>query len=147
MADSFRFFHPIRVRFAETDLQRHVFFGNYFTYFDVAAIEYMRAVGYDYQTMIGEGYDLVYASTRCDYVGRAFFDETLNVHARIGRVGNSSLRFDFDIREVKTGRAVARGEIVAVMVGADAMRPVRVPDSFRRAIAAFEKSGKRRDRP
>lgn len=142
MTDSFRFFHPIRVRFAETDLQRHVFFGNYFTYFDVAAIEYMRAIGYDYHTMIEGGFDLVYASTRCDYVGRAFFDETLNVHARIGRVGNSSLRFEFDIREAKTGRAVAQGEIVAVTVDAEEMRPVRVPDAFRQAVAAFEKSGK-----
>ena len=30
--DKYKFFEPLRVRFAETDLQGHVFFGEYLTY-------------------------------------------------------------------------------------------------------------------
>jgi acyl-CoA thioester hydrolase len=141
MSETFRYYHPIRVRFSETDLQGHVFFGNYFTYFDVAAVEYMRAIGYSYQTMGAEGVDLVYASSHCDHLGRAFFDETLHVYTRIGHVGNTSLKFEFLVRGAGDGRLIARGEIVAVMVDAEEMRPVRVPESFRRAIDLFEKGG------
>jgi len=137
--NTFQFFHPIRVRFAETDMQGHVFFGNYYTYLDVAAMEFLRAIGYGYHTMIAEGVDMVYASSRCDHVGRAFFDDTLYVYTRIDHIGNTSLRFAFDVREAQSRREVARGEIVAVMVDAKEMRPVPVPETLRKAIASFER--------
>jgi len=133
-----QFYHPIRVRFAETDMQGHVFFGNYFTYFDVAAMEYMRAIGYGYYTMIKEGVDMVYASTHCDFKDRAFFDETLHVFTRIAQIGNTSLRFAFDVREAKSHRQVAQGGVVAVMVDAGELRPIAVPATLRKAVAAFE---------
>jgi len=133
-----QFYHPIRVRFAETDMQGHVFFGNYFTYFDVAAMAYMRAIGYGYYTMIEEGVDMVYASTRCDYKDRAFFDETLHVFARVAQIGNTSLHFAFDIREAQSRRQVAQGKIVAVTVDAQELHPIPVPATLRKAVAAFE---------
>ena len=42
--DDFRFFHPLRVRWAEVDPQGIVFNGNYLTYADVAITEYFRAL-------------------------------------------------------------------------------------------------------
>ena len=41
----FSFFHPLRVRWAEADMQGIVFNGHYLTYFDVAFTEYFRAAG------------------------------------------------------------------------------------------------------
>jgi acyl-CoA thioester hydrolase len=41
--DAFRFFHPLRVRWAEVDPQSIVFNGHYLTYADVAITEYFRA--------------------------------------------------------------------------------------------------------
>jgi acyl-CoA thioester hydrolase len=41
----FAFFHPLRVRWAEVDMQAIVFNGHYLTYFDVAFTEYWRATG------------------------------------------------------------------------------------------------------
>ena len=41
----FSFFHRLRVRWAEVDLQRVVFNGNYLLYFDVAFTEYWRSTG------------------------------------------------------------------------------------------------------
>ena len=57
MESHFKFFAPVRVRYVETDMQGHVFFGNYFTYFDMGLIEYLRAVGYKYNDFLGEGVD------------------------------------------------------------------------------------------
>ena len=45
----YRFFHPIQVRYIETDQQGHVFFGHYLTYFDVALTEYLKAIDYRLQ--------------------------------------------------------------------------------------------------
>jgi len=41
----FKFSAPVQVRYGETDMQGHVFFGYYFTYFDVGLVEYLRATG------------------------------------------------------------------------------------------------------
>jgi len=40
----FRFSHTVRVRWAESDIQRVVFNGHYLTYFDIGLTEYLRAM-------------------------------------------------------------------------------------------------------
>ncbi|MFQ6015343.1 MAG: acyl-CoA thioesterase [Anaerolineae bacterium] len=138
MSQKFKFYHPIQVRFAETDLQGHVFFGEYLTYFDVALTEYLKAIGLRYQDLLELGVDLLYLESRCQYKGRAYFDEVLNVHARIGHIGHSSLTFEFAIYEEQSQRLVTTGQIVAVAVDRETMQSIRVPDELRQAVADFE---------
>jgi acyl-CoA thioester hydrolase len=54
----YKFYYPLRVRYIEVDVQRHVFFGNYLTYFDIALTEYTRAIGYYYPDMVASGVDM-----------------------------------------------------------------------------------------
>jgi acyl-CoA thioester hydrolase len=148
----FRFYHPIQVRYVEVDAQRHVYFGHYLTYFDVALLEYMRAIGYDYDEMVAGGVDMFYVDASCQYKGRARFDDTLHVHARIARIGNTSFTFEFAAYRVNSLRSVelcgtpedvlvATGQIVAVAVDVQTEVPVRVPDGLREAVARYEESG------
>ena len=138
MPSGFRFYHPIRVRYVEVDAQQHVYFGHYLTYFDVALIEYMRAIGYPYRDMVASGVDMFYVESGCQYRGRARFDDLLHVCTRIGHIGNTSFTFEFSIHRQPTGGLVATGKIVAVAVDAGTERPVRVPDELREAVARFE---------
>lgn len=138
MENSFKFFVPLQVRFAETDMQGHVFFGNYFTYFDTGLTEYLKALGYTYDDFLKEGVDFFYVHTDCQFKGRAFFDEILHVHVRVGNIGNSSFTFEFSIFEELSARPVATGHIVAVAIDKKTREPVRVPERFRRAIADYE---------
>ena len=132
-----RFYHPIRVRYIEVDAQRHVFFGHYLTYFDVALVEYMRAVGYPYPDMIASGVDMFYAKAECEYKGRARFEDLLHVHARIGHIGNTSFTFEFTIYKQPADDLIATGKIVAVAVDVEMERPTRVPDALREAVARY----------
>lgn len=134
----FKFYHPLRVRYVEVDAQRHVFFGHYLTYFDVALVEYLKAIGCPYADMPALGMDMFYAAAECQYKGRARFDDLLHVHARIAHIGNTSFTFEFVIYKQPKGELVATGKIVAVAVGPDTERPVRVPDALRQAVARFE---------
>jgi len=134
----YRFFHPIQVRFIETDQQGHVFFGHFFTYFDVALTEYLKAIGYSYDKFLEAGVDFYYVESLCQYRDRAFFDEILHVHARIGKIGNSSFTFEFSIFEPESQRFIANGHIVAVAVDPSTSKPIRAPESFRRAVTHFE---------
>jgi acyl-CoA thioester hydrolase len=134
----YRFFHPIQVRYVETDQQGHVFFGHYLTYFDVALTEYLKAIDYGYDRFLKAGVDFFYVETLCQYHDRAFFDDILHVHARVGKIGNSSFTFEFGIFESVTQRFVAIGHIVAVAVDPSTAKPVAAPEGFRLAVARFE---------
>jgi acyl-CoA thioester hydrolase len=136
----YRFFHPIQVRFIETDQQGHVFFGHFLTYFDVALTEYLKAIDYSYDKFLEAGVDFYYVESLCQYRDRAFFDEILHVHARVGKIGNSSFTFEFSIFEPESQRFIANGHIVAVAIDPSTSKPTRAPDSFRQAVALFEEN-------
>jgi acyl-CoA thioester hydrolase len=134
----YKFYHPLRVRYVETDAQRHVFFGHYLSYFDVGLTEYTRAIGYFYPEMIASGVDMFYVEASCQYKGRAYFDDLLHVHTRIGHIGNTSFTFEFAIYKQPSDELVVTGKIVAVSVDVATDQPVRVPDALRQAVAKFE---------
>ena len=136
-----RFFHPVQVRYVETDQQGHVFFAHYLTYFDVALTEYLKAIDYNYNQFLEAGVDFYYVESLCQYRDRAFFDDILHVHARVARIGKSSFTFEFAIFEASTQRFVANGHIVAVAVDCSTSKPVPAPEGFRQAVARFEETG------
>ena len=138
MSEKFKFYCPVKVRYVETDAQGHVFFGHYYTYFDVAMMEYMQTIGYSYQDLLDEGMDLLYVESLCRHLTPAYYDEVLNVHTRIGNIGSSSLTFEFSVYQNGSDQLVATGHIVAVNVDKDSRRPVRVPEAVRRAVKEHE---------
>jgi acyl-CoA thioester hydrolase len=138
MSQKYKFYHPLRVRYMETDAQGHVFFGNYLTYFDIGLLEYTRAVEYSYQDMLDSGVDMFYVESTCQYKGRAYFDDLLHVHTRIGHIGNTSFTFEFAIYKQPAEELIATGRITAVAVDPETAQPVRVPDELREAVARFE---------
>lgn len=140
MNDAYRFYTPLRVRFNETDAQGHVNFAWYLNYFDVALIEYLRALGYSYNDMLEEGFDMLYIDAHTAYKSAAYFDEILQVHCRVGKIGNTSLRFDFQVFGDAGEREVAAGEIVVVIAKRDTYQKTSVPNRLRESIEAYERT-------
>jgi acyl-CoA thioester hydrolase len=138
VSEKYRFYYPFRVRYNETDAQGHVFFGNYLNYFDIGLLEYMRAIGYAYPDMVASGVDMFYVEARCQYKGRARFDDLLHVHARVGQIGNTSFAFEFALHKQPGDDLIATGKIVPVTVDVETEQPIRVPDGLREAVARFK---------
>jgi acyl-CoA thioester hydrolase len=138
VSSKYKFYHPLRVRYIETDAQGHVFFGNYLNYFDIGLLEYTRALGYTYPDMVASGVDMFYVEASCQYKGRAYFDDLLHVHTRIGHIGNTSFTFEFAIYRQPADDLIATGRITAVAVDIQTEKPIRVPDELREAVARFE---------
>lgn|SRR5512135_1430396 len=134
----YKFYTPIRVRFNETDLQGHVNFGQYFFFFDVGVTDYLKTIGYTYQQMNADQVDMLYLESQARYLSSSYFDETLNIHARIGHIGNSSMRFEFLAVAANDGRAVADGHIAMVMIQRGTRKKIRVPDRLREAVERYE---------
>lgn len=141
MSEPYRFYTPLRVRYNETDAQGHVNFAWYLNYFDVALIEYLRSLGYSYDDMLSEDLDMLYIDAHCAYKSAAYFDEILHLHCRAGKIGNTSIRFDFHILSEADERQVASGEIVVVIARRDTYQKAPVPDRLREAVEAYETGG------
>ena len=138
MSQKFKYYYPLRVRYAETDAQQRVFFSNYLIYFDVAMAEYMRTIGYTYPDMVAAGVDMFNIEASCQYKGPARFDDLLHVHTRVGHIGKTSFSFEFAIFKQPSDELIATGKIVAVAVDVETEKPTHVPNALREAVARFE---------
>jgi acyl-CoA thioester hydrolase len=132
----FRFKTAVKVRYADTDAQGHVYFANYLVYFDIGTTDYMKAIGYSYEKLLEEGYDFFTVEALCRYRGEAFFEDELQVGARISNIGNSS--FTFSLGLFRNDVLIADGHIVNVMIDRSSKKTVRVPEGFRKAVEEFE---------
>lgn len=138
MTETYKFYSPIKVRYNETDMQGHVNFGHYLFYFDAALIEYLQAIGYDYQDMLKDGTDFLYVEAHSNYKSPAHWPEVLNTYVRVGHVGDRSLRFEFEVHAQEDERLIATGHISVVTVHADNFKLRPVPDRLLKAIQAYQ---------
>ena len=92
--DEFRFFHRLRVRWAEVDMQKIVFNAHYLMYFDTPIADYWRAMAMPYEESMQrlEG-DLYVKKATVEFNASARMDDALDVGMRCTRIGNSSMTF------------------------------------------------------
>ena len=87
----------------------------------------LRAPG---QTSIG-----LCIASGCEFLAPIGFPETVDVGVRIGRVGNSSLRYELAIFRASAEEAAAVGHFTHVFVDAGTRKPVALTDQQKAAIA------------
>jgi acyl-CoA thioester hydrolase len=134
----FAFFHSLRVRWAEADMQGIVFNGHYLTYFDVAFTEYWRATRLPSPLeQAKEGREMFARKATVEYLSPARFDDVLDIGVRCAGFGRSSVRF---VMEIFLGEQhVISGELVYVYADTAARKSVPLPDDWRDTIARLEK--------
>ncbi len=134
---NFRFFHPLRVRWAEVDMQKIVFNAHYLMYFDTAISDYWRALALPYEeAMHSLGGDLYVKKAAIEYHGSARFDDRLDVALRCARVGNSSIVFTGAIFRADT--LLITAELVYVFADPASQKSRPVPAALRAILTGFE---------
>jgi len=134
----FAFFHTLRVRWAEVDLQKIVFSGHYLTYFDVAFTEYWRATGLpDAMKQHEEGKELFARGTTIEYHAPAVFDDVLDIGVRCAGFGRSSVRFLIGIYRGED--FLVSGELNYVYADVAVRKGTPFPDAWRGVIRSIEK--------
>jgi YbgC/YbaW family acyl-CoA thioester hydrolase len=133
----FVFFDPMRVRWAEVDMQHIVFNGHYLLYFDTAVAGYWRALALPYhETMQSLQGDLYVRKATLEYEASARYDDALQVGVRTARIGNSSMTFECAV--FKRDRRLVHGELVYVFADPATQTSRAVPAALREVLQAFE---------
>ena len=133
----FRFFHRLRVRWAEVDMQRIVFNAHYLMYFDTAVTEYWRALALPYEeSMASLGGELYVRKATIDFHASARMDDVLDVGVKCRRVGTSSLLFQGGL--FRSGQLLVACELVYVFADPATQSARPVPAALRELLAAYE---------
>ncbi len=134
---SFRFFHRLRVRWAEVDLQKIVFNPHYLMYVDTALADYWRALALPYeQSLHAMGGDLFVRKSTLEFHASAVYDDVLDVGLRCARIGNSSLTLVSGI--FRDEELLVSAELVYVFADPVAKVSLPVPQVLRELLTQFE---------
>jgi acyl-CoA thioester hydrolase len=135
-----------KVRFSDTDAQGIVFNGNYATYIDDTVTDYFDAIGLPWDEVTASGHDMVLARSEIDFRSAGRLGETLVTGARVARFGATSVLFELQTWDEKSGRVIIDARQIQVVVDHRTLRPKSVPDFLVEAVeraqgGAVERAG------
>ncbi len=137
--EQFKFKTQVRVRNHEVDWQGIVHNAVYLLYFEIGRAEYLKNLGVKIDiNSIQHDYKVVLVRNEINYISPARFDELLDVHSRIARIGNTSFTFEGYIEEATTKRFVSENNAVHVWIDPRTNESAKVSDNFRKLVQKFE---------
>ena len=89
--------HSLRVRYAETDSMKYVYYGIYAQYFEVARVELFRTLGISYDEIENQGIWLPVSEYSIKYLKPALYDEILEIHTFIKKIPGVRVEFEYEI--------------------------------------------------
>ena len=126
-----------RVGFSDTDAQGIVYYGRYNPYFDLARVEYLRKLGLLKRDRTGGG-DFVMRANTVEYFAPAVFDDEIEVHVRVSRLGRTSITFEFAAYREPDDLLMVTAHQTLVFVDLAERRARPIPQPYRHPILELE---------
>jgi acyl-CoA thioester hydrolase len=129
----YRHFLDIPTRWMDNDVYGHVNNVVYYSYFDTVVNTYLiRQGALDIRTSPVIGLCI---ESKCTFAREITYPETVEAGIRVGRLGNSSVRYEIALFRQGIEDPAATGYFVHVYVDRETRRPVKVPEPMRAALA------------
>ena len=120
-----------RVPWADVDLAKIVYFPRFFSYFEMAELEWYRTRGLRYEDVLeGLGIWMPRVSAHCNYRSPARLADLLTIEMKVARIGRTSYTYGFDAIRLPERTHLADGEIVIATVDRETFRPTPVPEKL-----------------
>ncbi len=136
-SETFHCFTPIKIRFRDLDAFGHVNNAVYFTFMEMARVEYFTQLGVLKSGEFPTPFFIV-AEATCQFKAPIDMETPLIIRTRVSRLGNSSFDMDYHFVDEASGAVLATGRTVQVTFDYTAGRSVPLPDEWRMAIARLE---------
>ena len=120
----------IRVRYAETDQMKMVYYARYFEYFEQGRSDLLRQIGLPYPEIERRGFYLPVVEAFASYKKPARYDDHLNVNVMVKEIPQARVRIEYELTNVETNELLADGYTIHSFVNAATSKPARVPDFF-----------------
>lgn len=135
--DTYRFTHPVEVRYGDLDPQGHLNNAKYLTYIEQARINYLRHLElWDGGSFMDIG--IILADAQITFRASIQFGQPVNVGVRIARMGNKSLTMEYTLAHRDNGEIFATARTIQVAYDYYQGKTIAIPDEWRDRITQFE---------
>ncbi|MBO8173416.1 MAG: acyl-CoA thioesterase [Bacillaceae bacterium] len=120
----------VSVRYCETDAGGHVNNTSYFIYLEEARTKFFQTLGYG----MGNTYPsvgFILASTKCDFLDQAYFNQNLLITTDVAAVGMKSFKLVHQIREEQSRKPIAQAEAVIVCFNYETQQSRPIPEELK----------------
>jgi acyl-CoA thioester hydrolase len=122
----------IPTRWKDNDVYGHVNNVEYYSYFDTVVNTYLITEG-GLDIHRGDVIGLAVES-HCSFSAALAFPETVRAGLRVGKLGNSSVRYEIGLFGEQSDEPAAEGWFVHVFVDRESRRPAPIPERIRSAL-------------
>jgi acyl-CoA thioester hydrolase len=112
-----------------------VYYSNYFVYFEMGRIEYLRNLGFPYSELEKENIFLAVIEAHCKYRAPARFDDLLIIKTWLSKMKYARVEFCYEIRREGEEKLIAEGSTVLACLDEN-RRPRTIPDKIKKAMSS-----------
>jgi acyl-CoA thioester hydrolase len=120
----------IRVRYADTDAMKFVYYGKYFEYFEQGRSELLREIGMPYTEIEKQGILIAVVEANAKYRKSARYDDLLTVETSVSEMPVARIRIEYRIMLEGETDPIVEGYTVHSFLNESTGRPTRAPAQF-----------------
>jgi acyl-CoA thioester hydrolase len=127
----------LRVRYAETDQMKYLYYGNYAQYFEVGRVELIRSLGLSYRELEEEHkimMPVMYMQQR--FLRPAFYDDLLGVVTSIRALERDSITFHSEIYN-ESKKLLNSGEVRLCFIDMNSGKRTEMPQHLYEKLYPF----------
>jgi acyl-CoA thioester hydrolase len=127
----------IRVRYADTDQMKQVYYGKFFEYFEQGRSDLLRNIGLPYTRVEEMGLFLPVIEAHAEYKKPVRYDDMIEIVTLLRERPVARVRLDYEVRREGEADPIATGYTIHGFINAETGRPTRAPAQF---VEALEKA-------
>ncbi|MFN0158904.1 MAG: acyl-CoA thioesterase [Bacteroidota bacterium] len=120
----------VRVRYADTDQMKMVYYGKFFEYFEQGRSDLLRDMGLPYPQIEEMGFYLPVIEAHANYKRSARYDDALLITTMLREVPVARVRLDYEVRKEGETEVMAVGHTIHSFINASSGKPTRAPAQF-----------------
>jgi acyl-CoA thioester hydrolase len=118
-----------KVRFVETDMMGVAHHANYFRWFEMGRVEFLRQAGISLHDLMADGIVFPITNVDCQYRASAKFDDCILIEAKLANVSPVKMVFTYKISREVDGVLLASGNTQNVFTDNQG-KIVRLPSKY-----------------
>jgi len=125
-----------RVEFCDTDMAGIVHFANFFRFMESAEVDFLQSLGLSVR-MEWEGQHIGFprVSASCNYLSPARFEDVLEIHVSLEKLGKKSATYLFEF--FNNGTPIATGIVTSVcctITDEHGLQSMEIPETLRKKL-------------
>lgn len=116
-----------RVRYAETDQMRFVYYANYAVFFEMGRVELIRSLGVTYKDIEESGVAMPVLDLQIKFLKPAYYDQLLTIKTMLKEIPNTRIKLEYEILN-RENTLLTLGATTLVFIDGKTLKPVHCPD-------------------